>query len=252
MSRLGEPAVRTRPAGVLRVIPTLAALALIILTVSLGNWQMRRAAEKEQAQQRLDQAAAAPPLVLGSARRLGPDDLNRRVSLVGEWLSAHTVFVDNRTWRGHAGFHVVTPVKIEGSGQVVLVLRGWVRGDPAQRNRLPDLGAAAERVRIEARVEADFPQTLELSRGAVPGPEDRLWQNISRARFEAWSGVTVAPAILRQTAAMPDDQLIREWVLPGSGVDKHHAYAAQWYGLALLVAGLWIGLTVRRKSGKAS
>jgi len=252
MKQPDAPAVRTRPAHFLRVIPNLAALALIILTVSLGNWQMRRAAEKEQAQQRLDQAAAAPPIVLGSGRMLGPDDLNRRVSLVGEWLSAHTVFVDNRTWRGQAGFHVVSPVKIESSGQVVLVLRGWVRGDPARRNRLPDLGVGAERVRIEARVEADFPQALELSSAPAPGPADRLWQNINRARFEAWSGMAVAPVIMRQTASEPDDQLIREWVLPGSGVDKHRAYAAQWYGLALLVAGLWIGLTVRRKSRKAS
>jgi cytochrome oxidase assembly protein ShyY1 len=41
---------------------------------------------------------------------------------------------------------------------------------------------------------------------------------------------------------------VRDWPVPGAGVAKHHGYAAQWYALALLTAGLWLVLTIRQRN----
>jgi surfeit locus 1 family protein len=259
--------------GMLRwvhVLPALAAILVIATTVSLGNWQMRRAAEKAQLQAAIDAALAAEPIAIGEGRALGPEQIGGRLVLRGRWLDQYAVYIDNRTWRGRAGFHLLTPVKIEGSGQVALVLRGWLPGDPANRSNLPALPVNPSVVMIEARVEPDLPQALELARSVPPGPADRLWQNASIASVAAWSGLALAPVLLRQTAeggagpaphqpaagvAEPlahqpgvggAGQLVRDWPAPGAGTDKHRAYAVQWYALAGLTAVLWLGLTLRQ------
>ena len=50
-----------------RPIPFVATVLLVALGVSLGQWQDRRAAGKIAVQQRVDSAAMAAPLALGSA-----------------------------------------------------------------------------------------------------------------------------------------------------------------------------------------
>jgi cytochrome oxidase assembly protein ShyY1 len=179
--------------------------------------------------------------------------------LRGRWLDQYAVYIDNRTWRGRAGFHLLTPVKIEGSGQVALVLRGWLPGDPANRSNLPALPVNPSVVMIEARVEPDLPQALELARSVPPGPADRLWQNASIApvllRQTAEGGAGPAPhqpaaGVAEPLAHQPGvggaGQLVRDWPAPGAGTDKHRAYAVQWYALAGLTAVLWLGLTLRQ------
>ena len=60
------PPAASRGAGVclLGALPLLAGLALLALTVSLGNWQLRRAEEKTALQARIEALAARPPVTL--------------------------------------------------------------------------------------------------------------------------------------------------------------------------------------------
>ncbi|MBN9430408.1 MAG: SURF1 family protein [Burkholderiales bacterium] len=250
-----------------RVVPTLAALALIALTVSLGNWQMRRADEKRALQAQREAAEASAPLPLAGGT-IDPAQLDgRRISARGRFDLAHSVFIDNRTHQGIAGFHVLTPLKIAGSDRYVLVLRGWVARDPAERSRLPMLNDPAADVELIGIGQRDLAKTLELGESAPPGPADRLWQNADLASFGRWSGLPLQPLVLRQTeaaqrvaageavaagaaqqptaaGAVLDDGLLREWPVPGSDVDKHLGYAFQWYGLATLALGLWLWFVV--------
>lgn len=228
------------------LIPSLAALIVISVTVSLGNWQMRRAAEKEAAQIALAAADQMEPQALPGAEPTLTALADRRIRARGEWLSEFTVFIDNRTHRGVSGFHVVTPFKIEGVSTPVLVLRGWVASDPARRSIPPPVRSVRGPVRLVGRVMPDVPQALELKASPEPGLGDRVWQNASLERMRRWTGLDLADFVVRQTeseqgdAAPVENGLIREWREPGTGVDKHRGYAAQWYGLAALVLALWI------------
>ena len=240
------------------LVPTLAALALVIVTVSLGNWQVRRADEK-RALHASREAAARDPAIRMPGGEIDPASLQgRRVAARGELLPRWTVFVDNRTHKGIAGFHVLSPLRITGSDRHVLVLRGWVASDPRERARLPDLATPAGEVEIEGIAERDLEKALELGRSPPPGPHDRLWQNADIASFAHWSGLAMQPIVVRETvaprigAAVFDDGLVRDWPDPGSGVDRHLGYAFQWYALAVLAAGLWVRFVLfgRRKAGR--
>lgn len=228
------------------LIPSLAALVVISVTVSLGNWQMRRASEKEAAQITLAAADRLEPIKLPGGEPTLAALADRRVQVRGTWMPEFTVFIDNRTHRGVSGFHVVTPFKIEGVSSSILVLRGWVASDPARRNIPPMIVNAQGTVQLSGRVMPDLPQTLELKTSPEPAAGDRVWQNASLERARRWTGLTLADFVIRQTesdqgASGPfDDRLIREWREPGTGVDKHRGYAAQWYGLAALALVLWI------------
>ncbi len=263
----------------IRALPTLAAVLVVMLTVSLGNWQTRRAAEKLALQDARDQALALPPVALDAATlATGAQLVGRRVIAQGHFLEQYTVFVDNRGYRGQAGFHVVTPFQADGLAHPILVLRGWAAQDPADRSRLPSVEAAAGPLRVEGLAQTDLDQVLELAKAPLPGPNDRLWQNASIAAMSRWSGLVLAPLVLRQTGEAPQDgesghgavpwrtgkplhadrpvpstgarattpsalatvPLVRDWPSPGAGVDKHRAYAFQWYSMAATVIVLWL------------
>lgn len=238
------------------VVPTLAALALAATAVSLGNWQLRRADEKRALQAQRDAADR------DAAVQVAPGDLDaatldgRRVVARGRLRAERTVFVDNRTHKGIAGFHVLSAFKMSGSDRHLLILRGWVARDPRERTRLPEIDVPPGEIEIEGLAQRDLERVLELGRSAPPGPQDRLWQNADVATFAQWSGLAMQPLVVRQTVAPReggadrDDGLVRQWPDPGSGVDKHLGYAFQWYALAVLVAGLWIRFVLFR-TGKA-
>lgn len=189
--------------------------------VLLGNWQAGRADEKR--------AAAAA---------------EKRVTLRGILVAAHTVFLDNKVHRGRAGYHVVQPLRLV-DGSHVLVNRGWVAADP-RRERLPEVKTAAGEVAIEGVRLARFPRAMS----AGPRPGGRVWQNIELGEFAAWSGLRLAPYAVEQHS-MLEDGLAREWPRADAAVDKHRSYALQWYSLAALSAILFFVLGFRRDAPAA-
>ncbi|GAB4464585.1 MAG: SURF1 family protein [Burkholderiaceae bacterium] len=224
------------------------AAAAIGATLSLGNWQTRRAEQKLALQAQRDAAERAAPVEV-SARDL--DELPRRaplrVKLRGRFLHDRTVWLDNRMMDGRAGFFVVTPLWIEGTDTAVLVMRGFAARDPADRQRLPAIGAPEGAVELEGLALAEPPRLLELGTAPSPGPLPAIWQNLDYAMFEQASGRRVARVVVQQTSDTADG-LVRHWPRPSAGVEKHRGYAFQWYALAALVAVLAVVILVRGRS----
>ena len=223
-----------RGTRVTRWIPALALAIVVAVTFSLGQWQVRRGAEKDALQAQRDAARAAAP-VAPSAQTPALAGLDgRRVVLAGRLEESKTVLLDNRTRSGVAGFHVLTPLQLDG-GAWVMVLRGWVARDALERTRLPALPPQAEAVRVEGFAQAALAQPMVLARQAEPAPGERLWQHYDVEAYRRWSGLAVVDGIVRQTSALPDG-LERDWVEPGSGADKHRGYAFQWFAMAATAA----------------
>ena len=211
-----------------------AALVCAMLTARLGVWQLDRAAQKLALQAAIDAEAARP--ALGNAD-LGQAGLHRRVALRGTWLAERTVWLDNRPMDGRAGFYVVTPLRLAGRGDVVLVQRGWAPRDPAERSRLPPLATPAGEVEVVGRLAASPSRLYELGGGSAGA----IRQNLDPAAFAAETGLVLLPLTVVQTAAGgADDGLLRHWPAPDLGLHKHYGYAFQWFALCALILILYV------------
>jgi surfeit locus 1 family protein len=226
------------------VLMTAATIAFCGLTVSLGLWQTRRAAEKEALQARLERFGAERPLAL-PARLIASDDYAlRHVVARGVYADRFTILLDNRVHRGRAGFHVVSPLRITGGNVHVLVNRGWIAAGRT-RAELPQIATPAGEQTVEGLATAPTGRVYELAADTVEGP---VWQNLRLDRYRAWSTLELQPIVIQQTNDAGDG-LLREWGRADAGAGKHRAYALQWFSLAILAVVLYVVLNLKRRAG---
>lgn len=223
-----------------RLVVLAAALAGVVLTARLGVWQLSRAAEKEALQALLQARGGEPPLApdaLARSADVAAAQQHRRITLQGRWIGARTVFLDNRPMEGRAGFHVVTPLALEG-GDAVLVQRGWVPRDATDRTRVPDVASPEGVVSVEGRIAPPPSRLYEL------GAEGQgvIRQNLDLDAFARETGLRLRPLSVQQTdaAGASADGLLRHWPAPAFDVHKHYGYAFQWFALAALITGLYV------------
>jgi surfeit locus 1 family protein len=242
--------MNVRPASWLVWLGVVVAMAA---TARLGLWQLDRAAQKTAIGQAWRERAQLEPLPSSQLKREPTDmatSLHRRIVIEGRWLPRSTLYLDNRTLHGLAGFVVVTPLLI-APGDAVLVQRGWAPRDAADRTHLPVAPLADGNVRIEARIAAWPSPRLALSSAPEQGP---IRQNLEPTQLAREVGMALRPLSLQQLSA-PEvpDALQREWPEPPQDVWKHQGYALQWFALCALIAGLalWYGWISPRRGQRS-
>lgn len=130
----------------------LAALAIAVSTVmaGLGQWQLQRYQERAATNARIDAAAAAVPVPVGTvlpAPGIGGGAAPpagaawTRVTVTGVYDTEREVLARGRTVDGRVGFEVVTPLRLP-DGSAVLVDRGWVPATGATATARPQVPPA--------------------------------------------------------------------------------------------------------------
>jgi cytochrome oxidase assembly protein ShyY1 len=234
-----------------RWIPFAATLLVAALGIMLGNWQTGRAAQKEAIEATLTARAAAAPLnithITPDAPLPGIGELEyRRLSVHGEFVRDWPVYLENRPYQGVPGFYVLMPLRIAGSDRYVLVMRGWVRRDVADRTRLPEIATPAGATQVAGIARRDAGRLLQLGQPQAIRP-GALLQNLEIDQFARASGLAMLPFVLEQTGDGADG-LVRDWPRPSAGADKHRGYAFQWYALAATAFIFFIATGFRRAS----
>ena len=216
---------------------TAAALFFAGLGIYLGFWQLGRAAQKEAIQAAMQAQGRQAPLDAAALVQSPSATVSfyRPVKVAGHWESSHTVYLDNRQMGGKVGFFVVTPLRLQATGQVVLVQRGWVARNFEARDQVPAVQTAAGLVWVEGQIAPPPSKLYELG---APG-KGLIRQNIDLDLFRLESGLVLADFTIRQTGPSSDG-LHREWSPVALGVEKHYGYAFQWFALAALVVGLYL------------
>ena len=222
---------------------TLAAVLGLVVTASLGQWQLRRAAEKLALLAAIDGQASKPTLD-ALALEKSPDLqalVHQPAALRGTWDAAHTVYLDNRQMRDRVGFFVMTPLVLEGARSAIVVQRGWVARDFQNRSHLLVVQTPPGVVEVQGRI------ALPPSKLYAPGQEQpgAIRQNLELTAYKAETGLPLMAMTLQQTGAASEG-LLRDWSVVNSGVDKHYGYAAQWFALAALIAGLYLWFVILR------
>ena len=226
-----------------RLVPTLAALAGALITALLGSWQLERAAHKVQLQVRVEQSSNQEPVHM-SAVPLEPAGLEyRTVEASGMFKVDATVYVDNRTRNGVPGYEIVTPLRIGDSARYVLVKRGWVEAG-LSRSQLPLIATPGGTVTVRGIALPGNSRLFELSGSVQRGA---LWENVTVDRYRKAYGLDLQPVIVQQ-ANDTGDGLARDWKRPETGVNRHRAYALQWFTLCIAIVVIYVVLNVRAAS----
>ena len=216
---------------------TAAALFFACLGIYLGFWQLGRAAQKEAMHAAMQAQASQAPLDAAALAQLPglTAALYRPVRVAGSWEAAHTVYLDNRQMDGKVGFFVLTPLRLQSTGQVVLVQRGWVGRNFEVRDQAPAVQTPPGLVWVEGQI---APPPSKLYEPGAPGT-GLIRQNLDLDRFRSESGLALADFTIRQSGPASDG-LRRDWPAVALGVEKHYGYAFQWFALAALIVGLYL------------
>lgn len=229
---------------------TLVALALAALFVRLGVWQWHRGLDREAAWQRFARGADR---VLDLDAGGGTSDVStvavfQRVRVSGRLDGAHQFLLDNLTYRGRAGYEVLTPLERDRA-PALLVDRGWVPFT-GSRAHLPDVAVESAGVSVTGRL-AELP-AAGLASGRAPPDASARWPKVtsypSFPELRAALGEPIAERILLLDPAEPRG-FAREWRPPGLAPARHFAYAIQWWVFATLALGGWVllGMGIERR-----
>lgn len=225
---------------VIRSWPALACAVVIAATLVAAQWQTARARYKQGLVDAYEQSQKLPSQEMSNWGSDSPPEFSR-ASLEGEWRPGALIYADNQVRGGQVGYSVYMPLCQTGI-RCVLVDRGWVKAGP-RRTDLPDVESPPGLQCIEGVVLRAQSKFVELSEQSVEG---RVWQNVTVDRVARASGLELAPFILAQSGGGADG-LRRDEIKPDFGVEKHIAYAGQWYAFALVTAisGLFAAMKKR-------
>ena len=229
-----------------------AAISVAALTARLGVWQLDRAAQKEALQTAVQSQAALPPLAADQVPRTradGPAPRHRRAVLQGQWRADRSIYLDNRPMNGRTGFYLVTPLML-ADGTAVLVQRGWLPRDAAERTRVVAPPVANGTVTVHGRIAPALARLYEFDAAA----SGAIRQNLDIDVYAQESALALRPWALVQDDApgAAADGLLRQWPAPDTGLHKHYGYAFQWFSLCALTVFLYAWFQFIRPRRRAS
>jgi surfeit locus 1 family protein len=228
------------------ITPAILAFAGIAVLVSLGNWQMRRLAWKEELIANATQRPSAAVQDLPSPSQWPSLDIAeaefRPFRLTGRFLHEKEALVftslgDPKGQFGGPGYWIVTPLALE-SGGTVLINRGFV---PQDRHLPRDRGDPLSPgiVTVSGLLRPNEERSIFT-------PGDRPADNVFFARQV--DPIATAKRLAGPVAPFTIDLLAAETPpggLPQAGetrmifTNTHFQYALTWYGLAVALAGVF-------------
>ncbi len=218
-------------------------ITMVVIFSELGQWQLSRADEKNTRFEQLEQLSKEPAVNIPGSQVKLKDFKYRRAEVHGNYRPEYTIYLDNKTYNGHAGYHVLTPLQIIDSEWHVMVNRGWV---PIgyDRSVLPEVPIVLEETVVTGTIDSPELRMLELSDSVTSG---KVWDRFDLARFQEITEINLQPIMLFQQDQV-DDGLIRDWKLPDSGASKNIGYAIQWFSFAAATIIIFLVLNVKRSN----
>jgi surfeit locus 1 family protein len=236
--------------ALIRILPLLVTALLCALGIALGNWQTRRAEEKEILAQQIQEQVRMSALDLTLSTKDAKDKLSanlrpfQKLKLRGQFVRTWPLYLDNRPLNGVAGFYVLMPFQLQDSDQTILVARGWRQRNPVERTKMPELVTSPAVIDIEGVLREHLDRSMQLGQSEAL-KAGAIIQHLSLDELRQQSGLKIVDKVLEQTSDT-NDGLVRDWPQASAGSDKHRAYAFQWYGLALMAAIFFVVTGIRR------
>jgi len=221
---------------------TLLAIAAVAVMSRLGIWQLDRLEARKAFNARVIMHQEEPTLTL-DAESINLDlySMEYRTAVVeGHYLPDEEIVLRNQTWQGKLGVQLFTPLLIEGTGQIILIQRGWIPTDQADaesRTRFFEPGEVTVTGALR-RAETDFSLRLRPDPTLVAG-ETRFdaWNNLDLERLATQIDSPMLPVYLQR---VPDGQDGNPPFAQALSIDltegSHLGYAGQWFLFAVVLA----------------
>ena len=227
-----------------RPFTTLLTIVLIVMLVSLGRWQLHRAADKRVL---FDAFAAGSDAVRPIDATTLQVPRYSQVEARGHYDAGRQILIDNMFNAERAGYFVITPFALQGGGWL-LVNRGWVPFGASRADR-PAIGVASDLRRIRGRADNLPSPGIRMGTAAPLAPPYPVVANFPThaelAQLLKESSWASAADLVLLDAAEPDGYA-RNWAPPGFPPMRHVGYAVQWFALALALAVIYIVTNIRR------
>jgi surfeit locus 1 family protein len=236
---------------------TLLVIVAVAVMIRLGIWQLDRLEQRRAFNTRVQTQLDQPVLDLNSfiQSNTGNQELStmeyRDVDVTGEYDPSGEVVLRNQVWEDRHGVHLLTPLKIAGSDQTVLVNRGWV---PFEDFTNGELGKYDEPGPVKIHGVIRIPQTKPEVGGhadqiPVPGNEKLLaWNVVNVQGIEAQLPYPLLPIYIH---ASPDPSRItlpyRSEVELELTEGPHMGYALQWFIFAAIL-GIGYPFYIRKEN----
>lgn len=235
-----------------RLLGGFAVLAVFLVLVGLGTWQLQRRAWKESLLATLSERLTEAPVPLPPSREWPQlsqaTDEFRRVSLTGTLLNDREAFVytAGSSLREGApsgpGYEVFTPARL-GDGHIIMVDRGFVPEDHRYPAKRPE-GQVKGPVKIIGALRWPEPRSYFTP---ADQPDSNLWFVRDSAAMAAAKNLDVAPFYIAQEAPSPPGG----WPQPARLIPRlpnnHLQYAVTWYGLAFALIVVCLAWLFRRR-----
>jgi len=229
-----------------RPFTTLLTIVLIVLLVSLGRWQLQRAAEKRVL---FDSFAAGSDSTRAIDLTTPKVPRYQHVVADGEYDDTRQILIDNMVNAERAGYFVITPFALQGGGWV-LVNRGWVPLGQSRAER-PAIPVSTDSRHIRGRADNLPSPGIHIGVPAALVPPFPVVANFPThsevAQLLKEPSWTAAAEVILLDAKEPDGY-VRNWAAPGFPPLRHIGYAVQWFGLAAALLVIYIVTNFRRVS----
>ena len=229
---LGQLRIRINVLVAVCVLITMAGL------IRLGIWQLGRAADKLAAQEavQLEYAEKAVRLeAIPPGQLHAPDNSlqNRHVQLTGTYENDHSLLLIAQFYDGQLGYSVVTPLRLESSGKLILINRGWITA-LKQAGSKPRLRPHDGPVTITGQIHLAQPKPQAYAEQLDRSNWPIRMRYLDFKTINEQLGEPVFPFEVR-LAENQAGGLIRHWPAVHININQNLSYALQWFALALLV-----------------
>jgi surfeit locus 1 family protein len=227
------------------VLLTLFGLAFFC---ALGFWQLDRAAQKERLFAAFADAGSQPPVTLDAARRMPASPRHPLVSVRGHYDTAHAYYLVDRTHAGKVGTMAYAIFEPTDGSMPLLVDRGFVADDAHGHaaNIPPPPGGEQQLSALYAPAPGSG---LRMGGNALPRqntwPKESLYIDVSEIAADAGRSLDAKILLL---APDPASGFVREWRPDVFPPERHRGYAFTWFTLAVVVAGVFVGMHWRKEA----
>ena len=235
-------------------LATLIVIAGTLVLIRLGIWQLDRLAQRRAFNAQVVSARSQPVLDLNQKQPQNIQEMEwRPVQFDGEYDFANQVALRNQYFGTQYGYHLLTPLRSQGTA--VLVDRGWIPADgnaaPQDWRRYDEAGAVT--VAGQIRLGQTKPALGGVA-DALPADGSRLevWNNADVQQIAGQLPYPILPIYIQPSPDAADtDPPIAYQPEVDLTEGPHLGYAMQWFTFAAI---LFLGYPyyVRKQESKAT